>query len=398
MNKNHRPDISRTSAFGFSSLKEARDVFFGEKEGFAYTRVNNPSFVEAEKKIAELEGAKYALVFSSGMAAIISTILAFSRTGDVCLVGDVLYGGSDKFFSENLPNLGTTVLRRGVKEFERAIHTNTPKFVFTESPNNPCLEMVNLSGIAKVSKKTGSISIIDNTFATPFFQIPILHGIDIVVESASKYLNGHGDLLAGIVATNDEGYFEKIREMRTALGGILSPDYCTLLMRGLETFNLRMERHGINALLFANFIEKKVKTGEVEKVFYPGRLNLPFSEEAEYSMVEALRVRNPSCVGSLHVSEDFAFGGVVSFVLNNKSVDLEKFVNSLIKSGIAFAVSLGCTDTMFCNPFYMTHAQVSEIKKKRIGIDPYLLRVSLGIEDFDIIEDVFIKAFKRGRK
>ncbi|MBI3005587.1 MAG: PLP-dependent transferase [Ignavibacteriales bacterium] len=336
----------------------------GVNKGYEYARVSNPTRTVLEKNIAALEGGKEGLAFGSGMAAITS-LFHLLKSGDHVVLSRNVYGGTYR--------LGKLILNNFNLDFEFVDTTNlenirnsiTPKtkMVFIETPTNPTMEITDLRGVAKICKAKGILSICDNTFASPFLQNPLEFGIDVVMHSATKYLNGHSDMLGGLLVLNDVKTVEGLRFVQKSTGGIMSPFEAWLCLRGIKTLAVRMERHCSNAMDVAAYLWKHKK---VKKVNYPGLLSHPQHRLAQKQM--------------------HGFGGMISFDLGSLD-NAKKFLKRV--SLCALAESLGGVETLISHPATMTHASVPPEERKRIGVVDGLVRISVGIEDVeDIIADL----------
>jgi cystathionine beta-lyase/cystathionine gamma-synthase len=363
--------IYEASVFAFSTTKELVDVISEKTEGYLYTRFGNPTVRNVERKMTELEGAEDATAFSSGMAAIATTILTLVSSRDHIISTRDLYGGTLQFFKDVLPKYGVEVSfveTTDLDEMASVVQKNT-KVIFAETPTNPTLKVVDVSKVAELSKGKGITSVVDSTFASPYNLKPIEFGVDVTVHSATKYLGGHHDITAGVVC-GSESFIKKLRGMRKPLGGTLDPHAAWLLLRGLKTLGLRMERHNSNGMTVAGYLEKHPK---VKKVYYPGLKNHPQHQVAKHQMK--------------------GFGGVVSFEINGDFDTAMNFVDSLKLCYIA--ASLGGVETLATQPVTSSHYFVSPEDRKKAGITDQLIRLSLGIEDpEDIIADLE-QAFER---
>ena len=332
---------------------------------YIYSRWGNPTIAAVEAKLASLENAQGAVVFSSGMAAISSTLLAMLRKGDRLISIEDLYGGTFSLMRDELPRLGVEVRMvktTDVEAMERELKKGAGA-VYLESPTNPLLKLVDLKTVTEMAHSVGAKVIIDSTFATPINQTPIDLGVDIVVHSATKYLNGHSDLIAGAVIGSKED-MERVAKKRILFGGSLDPMGAFLLMRGMKTLDVRMERHNRNALEVAKFLENH---NGVERVHYPGLPSHPQHELAERQMR--------------------GFGGMVSFEVVGGRAGAEKLLRSvrLIKR----ATSLGGADSLVSMPLNSSHSSLTPAERERLGIRDSLVRLSVGIEDVqDIIDDL----------
>jgi len=354
--------IFQTSTFGVEDNDEQRRVTHSDR---FYTRYGNPTHTVAEKTIAELEGAEAALLFASGMGAITTTVLALVRAGDHIVAQADLYGGAMKFFSHWLPKFGVEtsfVETTRAADFERVVRPNT-RLMYLESPTNPTLKLVDLGRAVGIAKQHGLTTLIDNTFATPINQRPIEHGVDIVLHSATKYMAGHSDLIAG-VAAGSRKLMEQVWETRTTLGGTMDPHAAFLLLRGLKTLVVRVERHNQNALRVAQFLEKHAR---VKRVNYPFLASHP---------QHALAVQQMS-----------GGGGLLSFEVDGTAEETRRFTESLRM--FALAPSLGGVDSLVTLPVVTSHAMVSPEERKQMGITEQLVRLAIGIENAeDLIADL----------
>ncbi len=358
--------IYQSSTFAFKNAKHGADIFTGEQEGYVYTRIGNPTQAAFEKEMAFLEGGEAALAFGSGMAAISTVVLSLCKSGDHIVSSNALYGGTHSLFVHTLPKWGITVSEIDQVDpanFEKAI-TPATKMIYIETPANPTLVLADIREVAKIARKHQLPVVIDNTFSTPYFQRPLQLGADIVVHSATKYIGGHGDTVAGVVIGKKE-FIDVLRgEFLRDLGGIISPLNAWLLVRGLKTLAVRMRRHEQNALQVAKFLQFHPK---VETVFYPGLSTHPQHDIAKKQMS--------------------GFGGMVSFVLKGGRKAGEKLMNSV--QVFTLAVSLGDVDSLIEHPASMTHSTYSPEDLITVGIDEGLVRLSVGIEDAnDLIQDL----------
>jgi cystathionine beta-lyase len=341
----------------------------GEFKGFEYSRTGNPTRDALEKLMAELEGGARGFAFGSGMAAI-TAVLSLFKSGDRVLISDNLYGGTfrvlDKIFSNF--NINYTIIKTSDMEVVRDSIKDDVKAILVETPTNPLMDIADIKKISEVAKEKGILTIVDNTFMTPYFQKPISLGADIVLHSGTKYLGGHSDLVAGIVVVKDETLGERIHFIQNSTGGVLGPFDSFLLIRGIKTLGVRMDRHNDNAMKIVEFLQGRK---EVEKVYYPGLISHPYHE--------------------IHKAQATGFGGMVSFVIK-KEYDYKKFLGSL--EIITLAESLGGVESLVCHPASMTHGAIPKEIRDKVGIIDNLVRLSVGIEDiYDIKEDL-INAFE----
>lgn len=362
----HVTPIYQTSTFVFEDADQGARRFAGEEEGYIYTRLGNPTIDELETKMAALEGGEAAIATASGMAAISTTFLTLLEKGDHVVATDTLYGCTHSLLSHILPKFGIEVSfvdAADLDNVEKAMKQNT-KILYVETPANPTLKLVDLRAVSQIAHKYGAYLIVDNTFMTPYLQRPIELGADFVVHSASKYIGGHGDVIAGIIV----GPKDIISEMKIPylkdLGGITSPFDAWLLLRGLKTLGPRMEIHCRNAQKVAEYLEDHPL---IEKVHYPGLPSHPQHDLAKRQMD--------------------GFGGMISFELKG-GIEAGKVLMNSVKL-ITLAVSLGCVDSLIQHPASMTHSPVPREERLKAGITDGLVRFSAGIEDVeDIISDL----------
>lgn len=346
---------------------------FGVNSGYEYSRTGNPTRAALEKLIADLEGGVGGLAFASGLAAI-TTVLSLLKSGDKVLISGNLYGGTFRVLDKVFKNFNidyiivdTSKLQFVRNELER---DESIKAIFIETPTNPLMDITDIHEISYLAKEYKVLTIVDNTFMTPYLQKPLELGADIVIHSATKYLGGHSDLVAGLVVVNDEKLLEKLHFLQNATGGILGPFDSFLLIRGIKTLAVRMDRHNENANKIAKFL---LENKNVEKVYYPG-----FESHPGYD------VQRKQANG---------FGGVISFVLK-ENIDYKKFLSSL--KIITFGESLGGVESLICHPASMTHGAIPKELREAVGIVDNLIRVSVGIENpLDLIDDLEY-AFKEG--
>jgi cystathionine beta-lyase/cystathionine gamma-synthase len=336
----------------------------GKNKGYVYSRVANPTRSVLEKNIAALENGKFGFAFASGMAAE-TAIFQLLKTGDHIIVSQNVYGGTHRLGKLVLENFGLQfdfVDTGDLEKVKAAFKPNT-KMLFIETPTNPTMEITDLRAAAKLAKSRKIVSVVDNTFATPYLQNPLDFGIDVTVHSATKYLNGHSDMLGGLVVLNDSKLAERLRFIQKSAGGILSPFEAWMCLRGIKTLAVRMARHDVNAVEVAAFLNTHRK---VKKVNYPGLVSHPQHWLAQKQMR--------------------GFGGMISFDLG--SLDkAKKFLKSVRLC--ALAESLGGVETLISHPATMTHASIPPEERQRIGVTDGLVRISVGIEDVeDIIDDL----------
>jgi cystathionine gamma-lyase len=331
----------------------------GEHKGFEYSRTQNPTRHALQDCIAALEGARHGLAFASGLAAT-DAVLHLLSAGDHVLASDDVYGGTFRIFDKVFRRLGVefgAVDMVDPANVARAMRPTT-RLVWIESPTNPMLKIVDLAAVARIARERGARTVVDNTFATPFFQRPLDHGIDVVVHSTTKYLNGHSDVIGGAIATSDGELFERLRFLQNAVGAVPSPMDSFLVLRGLKTLPVRMERHAANALALARFL---MDHPQVERITYPG---LPSHPQ------HALAARQMK-----------GFGGMLTFVLRGGLEAARAFLKEV--RVFACAESLGGVESLIEHPAIMTHASVPRETREKLGISDGLIRVSAGIEHVD---------------
>ena len=340
----------------------------GEDRGWEYSRTGNPTRAALEKLIADLEGGEYGLAFASGLAAI-NTVLSLFKSGDRLIVSDNIYGGTFRILDNVFSNFGITytiVNTSNLDEVEAELkgeNADEIKAVYIESPANPLLTVTDIEKVSELAKIYNKKVIVDNTFLTPYLQRPLSLGADIVVHSGTKYLGGHSDTVSGFVVVNDKEIADRLYYLQNAIGGVLGPWDSYLMIRGIKTLAVRMDRHVANAKKIAEWLEK---SGYVEKVYYPGLESDPGYE------VQKKQADGP--------------GAMISFTLK-KQYDYKKFFKSL--KLVTLAESLGGVESLVCHPASMTHAAIPKDIREAVGITDELIRLSVGIEDADdIIADL----------
>ncbi|GBF07632.1 methionine gamma-lyase [Deinococcus aerius] len=359
----HAVPIYATSTFGYGNAERGARLFAGEEQGYFYSRLSNPTVRAFEEKVASLEGAEDAVAFGSGMGAASAIALTLLTSGDeVAFVGP-LYGGTEGLLRDILGRFGVTVREAGDLEELREVVSERTRLVWLETPTNPTLKIVDLHAASEVARAAGALVVVDNTFSTPYLTRPLEHGADLVMHSATKYLGGHGDVIAGVVA----GRAELISELRLHglrhVGSVLGPFEAYLLLRGLKTLPLRMEAHCANAAALTEALQGHPALGALH---YPGLPTHPGHE------VAARQMR--------------AFGGLLSLDLGSVEAAFA-FLDGLRL--FTQAVSLGDVESLSCHPGSTTHHLLGEETLERQGVTPGLVRLSVGIEDAgDLIEDV----------
>lgn len=352
--------IFQSSTFAFESAEHGAALFGQEQEGYIYTRLGNPTTRALEIEVAYLERGEEALAFGSGMSATSTSLLALLRPGENVVASDTLYGGTHALFMELFPKLGVEAREvdgTDVGNIDDACDEKT-RAIFIETPANPTLALIDIEACARLARKRKIHLMVDNTFLTPYYQNPIELGAHSVIHSATKYIGGHGDTVAGLLVGSRE-FVKKVREeFLTDLGGIISPFNAWLLLRGLKTLPVRMDKHTENAMEIAQFLNFHPK---VEKVYYPGLRTHPQHELAKRQMR--------------------GFGGMIAFELKGGREAGRLFLNHL--ELMTIAVSLGDVDTLISHPASMTHSTYSKEELARAGISEGLVRLSVGLEDVD---------------
>jgi len=336
----------------------------GRNKGYEYARTKNPTRSALEANLAALERGKHAHCFASGMSAT-DTVFRMLEKGDHVVAGENMYGGSYRLFSRVCEKFGiefTYVDTSNAANVKGALRDNT-RIVFLETPTNPMMTITDIAACADVAHKRGALVVVDNTFCSPFLQRPIELGADIVVHSTTKFLNGHSDSVGGVVVSNSDEIAEKIGFLQNAVGAILSPFDSWLVLRGVKTLAVRMKRHEENGGAMANYLAHHAK---VQKIYYPGLLDHPQHELAKRQMN--------------------GFGALISFDLGSYAT-AKKFLDRVRLCSLG--ESLGGVETLISHPETMTHASVPIETRKRLGITPGLVRISVGIEDIeDLIGDL----------
>ncbi len=357
--------IIQTSTFVFSDSREIERYTHKEKQRYEYARYGNPTVTIAEKRLADLEGAEDCVVFSSGMSAITTTILSLVQSGDHIVITDDSYKKTLEFCRSYLKQfaIDCTIVPFGdYSVLEKAIRKNT-KFIFSESPTNPYLNIFDLNKLRDIGRRHKVLTLIDSTFATPCNQRPLEYGIDLVLQSCTKYLAGHNDILAGAVLGRTE-LVDKIRNLHKSMGGTIDPHCCYLLLRGLKTFPLRIARQNETALAIARYLENHPR---IKKVYYP------FLESHPHYDVAVAQMKGG--------------GGVVTFETKGTLAAAKKFMNALKLCFIG--PSLGGVETLITHPALVSYYEYSRKQRYELGITDTLFRLAVGIEDAgDIMEDL----------
>lgn len=337
----------------------------GQHSGYEYSRTDNPTRTAYQQCLAALEGGKHALAFSSGLAST-DCVLHTLKAGDHVLCCDDVYGGTYRLFERVYRAMGldfTFVDMTDTSKVEAAFKPNT-KIVWMETPTNPTLKLVDIEKISTLARKKGAISVVDNTFMSAYFQQPLSLGADVVMHSVTKYMNGHSDVVGGALVTSDSALYEKLKFYQNAVGAVPAPMDCFLVMRGLKTLHVRMERHAENAMKVAEYLEKHPK---IERVIYPGLKSHPQHELARKQMK--------------------GFGGMITFFIKGGLPEARSFLEKVRL--FTLAESLGGVESLIEHPAIMTHASVPAENRKALGIHDNLVRVSVGIEDVkDLLKDL----------
>jgi len=356
--------IVRSANFTFADTAEMKRWAEGKSKAYIYTRYGNPTLAVAEAKIAELENGEAALVTASGSAAISTALLSVLRAGDELIAARQLYGGSYRLLRDVLPQMGIRVhyIETNLEGVDGLVNPNT-RAIYIETPTNPTLGLVDLKKVVALARKHKLVSIIDNTFATPILQKPLNIGFDLVVHSATKYLAGHSDIVAGAVAGNRERIGE-VRHMMISLGGSMDPDPAYLLIRGLKTLEIRVRRQCQSALAVARFLERHPK---IARVHYPGLPSHPDHRLAKRQMA--------------------GFGGMLAFDMKGGLSAARRFCDQ--SRIFLLAASLGGVESLIVLPIYTSHYRMSTAELAAAGVSPGTVRMSIGLEDAgDLIADL----------
>ena len=338
----------------------------GDHKGYEYSRTANPTRSALEKNIAELENGKYGLCFGSGLAAV-DCIIKLLKPGDEVISTNDLYGGTYRIFTKVFEGLGIKFHFTGMRNSEQvtSLINSKTKMIWTETPTNPMLNIIDIKALGKISKKNNLILVVDNTFATPFLQTPLDLGADIVMHSLTKYMGGHSDVIMGAAICKDEKIAEKLFFLQNSCGAVPGPQDSFLVLRGIKTLHIRMQRHCENGKIIAKFLKEHPR---VKNVYWPGFKNHPNHLIAKEQMKD--------------------FGGMISFDLNgNKLEDAIKVVSNT--KYFTLAESLGGVESLIGHPASMTHAAIPKNEREKSGVTDTLIRLSVGIEDVeDLVEDL----------
>lgn len=358
--------IVQSSTFSFESAEQGARIFAGEEQGYYYTRMGNPTTTVLEQAMASLEGGEDAVAFASGLAATVAGIFAITSSGEDFIASNTLYGGTHGLFAGQFPNFGVKAIEidgTNPDNFEKAI-TDKTRLIFIETPANPTLTLIDIRKVADIAHNHNIPLIVDNTFCTPFYQRPLEMGADVVLHSATKYIGGHGDTVAGILVGSKE-YIEKVRKgILKDFGATISPFNAWLLLRGLRTLHVRMEKHTANAIEIARYLSSHPK---INNVHYPGLESHPQHDLANAQMS--------------------GYSGIIAFEIKGG-----REAGRILMNGVklwTLAVSLGDVDSLIQHPATMTHVAYNDEELRETGITEGLVRLSVGLEDVsDLIEDL----------
>lgn len=370
-NREHSVPLYLTSSYVFDDAEQARALFADEEEGNIYSRFTNPNTSEFASKMALLEGTEDAFATATGMAAVFASMAPFLKSGDHILASRSVFGNTHKVITEVLPEWDISYTYVDIKKpetWEAAIQPNT-KMIFVETPSNPALDLIDLEWLGRLSKKHNCLLNVDNCFATPFLQQPAKWGADLITHSATKYIDGQGRVMGGVVLGNKE-LIAKVKTFAKRTGPSLSPFNAWVLSKSLETLALRMERHCENALRLAEYLEQH---NEVLSVSYPFLSSYPNYELAKKQMKLG--------------------GGLVCFELKGGLEGGRKFLNAL--EMISLTANLGDTRTIATHPASTTHSKLTDEERKQVSISAGLVRVSLGLEHFEDIQNDIAQAIQK---
>lgn len=364
--------LYQTSTYVFDSAEQGERRFAGEEAGNIYSRLGNPTVAVLEERIAKMEEGVAGLAFASGMAAVSSVLVHLTKANDHIICSRGIYGctfGLLKILEEKYSITHDLIAMRTEEEIEKAVKPETT-CIYVETPINPTMELVDLEAVVKVAKRHGLKVVVDNTFCSPYIQTPLSFGVDFVLHSATKYINGHGDVIAGLLVGKDAEEMAKIHgTVLKDYGGIISPFDAWLLLRGIKTLPVRMERHSSNAEIIFDYLKNHPK---VDEVFYP------FDDKHPQYAIAKKQMK----LG----------GGLISFTIKGTKEDAQKLLNRL--SLIRLAVSLGDAETLMQHPATMTHSAVPAEDREKMGVTDTLLRLSVGLEHMDDIMADLDQAFE----
>ncbi|WP_449354972.1 methionine gamma-lyase [Virgibacillus natechei] len=354
--------LFQTSTYTFDSAQQGERRFAGEEEGYVYSRIGNPTVTVLEERISALENGERGLAFGSGMAAVSAVLIALTKADDHIVCSSGLYGCTFGLLSmlQEKYNIAHDFSAMESKEEIRSLIKPETSLIYVETPINPTMKLIDLQLVAEVAKEYGILVVVDNTFSTPYLQRPLELGCDVVVHSATKYIGGHGDVVAGLVVGKKDFLDSVAMTTQKDIGGIMSPFDAWLLIRGLKTLAIRLDRHCDNA---EKVFEKLRKHPKVANAYYPGDMRHP-----DYPIKEKQMKRG---------------GGLISFEIEGTKADAQEMLNKL--SFLKLAVSLGDAETLIQHPATMTHAVVPEESRKKMGITNQLIRLSVGLEAWEDI-------------
>ncbi len=361
------PPLHLTSTFAFETAEAGGEMFAGERAGHIYSRISNPTCDLLERRIAVLEGAEAGLALASGMGAITAAMWTLLAPGDEVILDKTLYGCTFSFMNHGLAKFGVTVTHADLTNPEalRAVISAKTKVVYFETPANPNMRLVDIRAISEIAHAHGALVVVDNTYATPYLTQPIKHGADIVLHSATKYLGGHGDVVAGLLVGSAELVSQiRLFGMKDMTGAVMAPFNAMLILRGLKTLELRMDRHCASAMTVARLLENSYG---VDKVWYPGLASFEQNALAQRQMAQ--------------------FGGMIAFELAG-GIDAGRAMMNKLQL-ITRAVSLGDAETLIQHPASMTHSTYTPEERAAHGISEGLVRLSIGLEGIeDVIADL----------
>jgi len=360
------PPIYQSSTFAFKNSQHGADLFSGQDQGYIYSRIQNPTVEMLEREMAFLEAGEEAIAFGSGMAAITNTVITLCNSGENFISSRTIYGGTHAMYLKVLPRIGIEareVDASDLNKVEEAIDDKT-RFIFIETPANPTIDIVDIKGCAEIAQRKGLKLVVDNTFATPYLQKPLKLGADIALHSATKYIGGHGDTVAGITVGSKELMTEMRKGVAQDIGASMSPFNAWLLLRGLKTLPVRMDKHCENAMRVAQYLAFHPR---IERVYYPG-----LRTHAQYDLAK-------------QQMDDF--GGMIAFEVKGGYDEGVKVMDAV--ELCTLAVSLGDCDTLIVHPASTTHSSYTPEAREAAGIKDNMIRLSVGIEAVeDIIEDL----------
>ncbi|MFT4414973.1 methionine gamma-lyase [Fredinandcohnia humi] len=354
--------LYQTSTFTFQTAEQGEQRFAGNEDGYIYSRLGNPTVTLLEERIAMLEGGEAGLAFGSGMAAVSAVLLALTKSGDHILCSKGLYGctfGLLQLMEEKYNILHDFSDMDSEEEIISKLKPST-KCIYIETPINPTMKLIDIENVVNVARRYNLLVVVDNTFSSPYLQQPLTMGCDVVIHSATKYIGGHGDVIAGLVVGKKDLLQEINTTTRKDIGGVMSPFDAWLLLRGLKTLPVRMDRHCENAAQIASLLKEHEN---VENIYFPGDIESP-----DYDIMRK-QMKKP--------------GGLISFTIKGTKKDSQTFLNKL--QLIKIAVSLGDTETLIQHPATMTHAVVPEEARLEMGITDNLIRLSVGLEAWEDI-------------